>query len=149
SASLDAAIAPGQWLTATATAADGSTSEFSLARAITAAPAPAVTASQFWFQTRPHRLLFTFTQNVSGSIDLGDVSIRALASGSDFSPISWSYVPATRTVAFDLPDSLPDGDYRATLNASGVSNSIGGSLVSGVTVEFFELRGYANRDRTV
>jgi parallel beta-helix repeat protein len=149
SASFDAGIAPGQWLTATATAADGSTSEFSLARPIAAAPAPAVTAALFSFQTRPHCLLFTFTQNVSASIDLGDLSIRALPSGQDFSPTSWSYVPATRTVAFDLPDTLPDGDYRATLNASRVANAIGGSLVADVTLDFFELRGDANRDRTV
>src|SRR5439155_16249128 len=57
--------------------------------------------------------------------------------------------PATPTVAFDRADSLPGGDYLAILNAPGVSNSVGGSLVSSVTLDFFELRGDANRDRTV
>jgi hypothetical protein len=45
--------------------------------------------------------------------------------------------------------ALPDGNYRATLNAGSVLDTASLPLASSVSIDFFALAGDANRDRKV
>src|SRR5262249_16248716 len=56
---------------------------------------------------------------------------------------------ATNTATFNITGILPDGDYRATLNPSGITNTSGIPLSSGRALDFFFLEGDANGDRSV
>ena len=139
----------GYWVTATATAADGSTSEFSKAQQIAAAPPPVVTATGFNYLRFPHEVTFRFSQRVIDSIGPDDLTIQRLPSGPQFTPTGVRYEEATQMAAFELPPSLPDGNYRATLRADGVNNAAGTPMAADVTADFFEFRGDANHDRAV
>lgn len=141
---------PGQNVTATATAAsDGSTSEFALNKVIVPAPPPAVIASSFVWQESPNTVSFTFTQDVQASLDLNDVVVRNLATGIEISPISFVWNADTRTAIFSLPPDMSDGDYRATLGASGITNANGASLDADSTLDFFVMAADANHDRSI
>ena len=66
--------------------------------------------------------------------------------------MSWN--AATRTATFRFPTlpnggSLPDGRYRATLAAAGVSNAAGTTIAVDYALDFFFLAGDANRDGRV
>jgi methionine-rich copper-binding protein CopC len=112
-------------------------------------PAPVVTASSFLFQTAPQRLTITFDQNVSASLSLADVVIRALPSGPTVTPASLTYDTATNTATVTLGGILADGNYRATLLAAGITGPSGVPLAADHAYDFFFLRGDANRDRVV
>jgi hypothetical protein len=61
--------------------------------------------------------------------------------GSDFATITFPGLPN---------GLLPDGNYRATLSASGVTDRAGNALAGGNAVlDFFVLSGDINRDRSV
>jgi hypothetical protein len=111
--------------------------------------APAVTASNFVFQNAPQRLTFTFDQNVSASLDLGDITVQKLPGGPFVNPTGLSYNAGTNTATFSFTGILPDGDYRATLLAAGITNAGGTPMAANVTHDFFFLQGDANHDRRV
>ncbi len=117
---------------------------------------PAVTASRFVWQTGPQRLEFTFDQDVSASLSTADLVLRNQTTGQTIpsGSIVMSWNAATRTATFRFPTlpnggALPDGRYRATLSASGVSNSAGTTIAVDYAVDFFVLAGDANRDGRV
>jgi hypothetical protein len=110
--------------------------------------APAVTASQFRFDTLPQRLTFAFNQNVGPSLGLDDIVVQQLPGGPTVTPSAVSFDPATNTATFSFTTAIPDGRYRATLLASGVSGP-GGNLPADHTFEFTFLRGDADGDGRV
>jgi len=117
---------------------------------------PAITASQFVWQTGPQRIEFTFDQDVSGSLSTADLVLRNLTTSTTIpsASIVTSWDAATRTARFSFPTlpnggSLPDGRYRATLGASGVSNAAGTTIAVDHALDFFVLAGDANRDARV
>jgi hypothetical protein len=112
-------------------------------------PAPLVTASRFAFETAPQRLTFTFDQDVSASLSLADVTIRALPSGPTITPASLTYDAATNTATVMLSGVLADSDYRATLAAAGITGPSGVPMGADYELEFFFLRGDANHDAIV
>lgn len=85
----------------------------------------------------------------------GDLELRNRDTGALVTPPAWSitYVAATNLATFavsGLPGNiLPDGNYRATLLAAGVTNGSGAPLRASETLDFHVLTGDANRDRTV
>jgi hypothetical protein len=110
-----------------------------------------VTDSTFEYQVSPHRLRFTFDQDVGASLSAADVSIVGYAPG--LAPVTllepvWD--AATRTATFAVGGSgvLPDGNYRATLLRAGVLNG-GTPMAADHVLDFFLLRGDANHDREV
>jgi methionine-rich copper-binding protein CopC len=117
---------------------------------------PAVTASQFVWQSAPQRIEFTFDQDVSASLSTADLVLRNLTTSTTIpsSSIVMNWNAATRTATFRFPTlpnggSLPDGRYRATLAAAGVSNAAGTTIAVDYALDFFVLAGDANRDARV
>jgi hypothetical protein len=111
--------------------------------------APAVSASNFLFATLPHRLTFTFNQDVSASLGLDDIQVTQLPAGPTVMPTGLTYNAATNTATFTLPGVLPDGNYRATLLAAGITNGQGVPLPQNHVFNFLFLRGDANHDGRV
>jgi hypothetical protein len=119
---------------------------------------PEVNISDFLFQTAPHRLQFTFNDNVSASLGTNDIVLENLTTGQTIpsSQLTLSYDGGTNTATFSYTGNgsgitgvLPDGNYRATLLAAGITNPGGTPLAANHVFNFFFLRGDANHDATV
>ncbi len=120
---------------------------------------PEVSASSFPFDTAPHRMHFTFDRDVGASLGTDDIVLENLTTMQTIpsSDLALAYDPLTNTATFTyvgpgasaIPSVLPDGDYRATLVAAGISTPQGGQLASDYVLDFFFLNGDANRDRRV
>jgi probable HAF family extracellular repeat protein len=121
-------------------------------------PAPDIVASAFEFNDLPHRIVTTFDQNVSGSLGTDDVLIENLTTqqtipSSDF---ALAYDASTNTATFSYTGNasgingvLPDGNYRATLLAAGITGPGGTPMAQDHILNFFFLNGDANRDARV
>jgi hypothetical protein len=116
---------------------------------VQATPSPSITADDFLFDTLPQRLTFTFSQNVGASLDVSDIMVQALPAGPTVTPSGVSYNTTTNTATFTLPGVLSDARYRATLLASGITNTSGVPMQSNYVKNFVFLRGDANNDGTV
>jgi hypothetical protein len=117
--------------------------------------APTVSASSFLFETAPHRLQFTFSDNVSASLGTQDLVLENLTTAQTIpsAQLSLQYDPATNTATFTftgvVTNILPDGNYRATLLAAGIANNDGTPMAANHVFNFFFLNGDANRDQRV
>lgn len=116
--------------------------------------APILTASAFQFETSPH-LSFTFDDNVSASLGVSDLTLQNLTTATTVSStqIALEWQAASLRANFTFPGfaggALPDGNYRATLNALGIADEFGNVLAANGVVDFFVFAGDANRDRSV
>jgi lysophospholipase L1-like esterase len=126
--------------------------DWAAARLITA---PSVASSSFAYATAPHQLSFTFRRDVSGSIGPSDLLLENLTTGQTIAPadMSISYNTTTDTAVFSMSGLsggiLPDGNYRATILASGVTDAQGNPMLEDyVTTLFFQM-GDANHDARV
>lgn len=112
--------------------------------------APAVSGRAFEFLTR-QAVRFSFTENVGPTLSVADLTLENLTSGTTIPAGSIAFSYASNTGTFTFPGFahgiLPDGDYRATLTAAGVTDLAGNALASNSILEFFVLAGDANRDR--
>ena len=135
----------------TARASSGlATSATTAALAITIdTTAPRVASSQFSFETSPNAVSIVLSEDVSGSIALADFKAGNVDSGAPVQP-TFTYTAGTRTawLAFS-PDVLVDGNYRVTLVAGSVQDIAGNAPAADTPVDFWLLRGDANRDRRV
>ncbi len=111
--------------------------------------APAVSATSFLFNTLPQRITFTFDQNVGASLSLADFVVQKLPAGPIVTPDSLSYDSGTNTATLSFNTPLPDGNYRATALAAGITNSGGTPMAADVIFNFFFLNGDANHDGRV
>ncbi len=120
---------------------------------------PEVLSSSFLFDSSPHRLRFRFNHDVRDSLSVEDLLVQNLTTGQT--------IPSNQFVLLYDDDSdvatfmylgsgsdaiggvLPDGNYRATLLASGISTPQGASLAADHEFEFFFLNGDASRDGRV
>ena len=111
--------------------------------------APAVTGSVFEFETAPHRVRVTFSEDVSASLQASDLVVTRVNGGTGpaSSVVRWS--PATNVATFEFATPVPDGKYLATLPASSLADVAGNNLAADHVLEFFALAGDANRDQTV
>ncbi len=123
-------------------------------------PSPYVSQSSFVFNgftqpQPPHRLRFTFTEDVSSSIGPDDLTVENLTTSTTIptGSIAMIYEPATNTAVFAFPGLpngiLPDGRYRATLTGSGITGPTGQAVGGNPVLNFFFLNGDANRDARV
>ncbi len=119
---------------------------------------PNVATSEFQFNTGPHRLRITFDENVSASLGSSDLALENLTTGQTIpsGQLSLSYDLSTNTATFNYTGNasgivgvLPDGNYRATLIASGVTTPNGQPLPADHVLNFFFLNADPNRDRRV
>jgi hypothetical protein len=111
--------------------------------------APLVTASTFAFETAPHKLRFTFSENVGASLQPSDLVVRDTLTQASIIVNAVTWDGATNTATFTLNGVVPDGTYRATLSGAGVTDPAGNPLGADHTYDFFFLRGDANHDGQV
>jgi hypothetical protein len=122
------------------------------------ASAPVVFSGTFAYATGGPRIGIKFgsaiaTNLASALTILNRTTGQTLAAGQ----VAFTYDPATQTATWQLPASLADGNYRATLSAAAVADAQGRHLdgnsdgVAGddYALDFFHLAGDANRDRVV
>lgn len=108
---------------------------------------PVVSSSAFVYDSGPpQRVRFTFSQDVAGSVGADDFSISG-ASGPV--PFSFAYDNVSNTATLSFTGVLPDGDYTARAIASGIANGSGIPMPADSVLDFFVLRGDANRDRVI
>jgi hypothetical protein len=146
------APATGTSATLTVQANDGSLSNNlsgTLSTAITlTTPPPSVSSIAFQYESS-QGVAIVFSQNVSASLTAGALQVTRLDTGATVVPNAVSYNASTNTATFTFDTALADGNYRATLPASGAFNAFGDSLVTSSSLDFFVLSGDANRDRMV
>ncbi len=144
-------------VTALDTGGESATSNEASVQAPDTAP-PVVQFGSFAYQSSPIQIAFRFNEDVSGSLSLADVSVVNLTTSAIVNPITFSYEALTNTATFNFASGpLIDGNYRATLNASGITDSAGnaldgdanGSAGGNYNLDFYFLNGDANRDRVV
>jgi cyclophilin family peptidyl-prolyl cis-trans isomerase len=100
----------------------------------------------------PHSLTLGFSEDVSTSLVPGDLKLQNLTTNTTVatSAATFLFGSGHYRFTFDTPGGiLPDGNYRATINAADVTDKAGNPLAAGITVDFFVLAGDANRDRNV
>ncbi len=119
---------------------------------------PSVVQSSFTLATAPHRVSFRFSENVSPSLALSDITVENLTTMTTIPSASMNlaYDARTDTAALTFPGFtdgaagvLPDGRYRMTVNAAGVTDGAGNALAANFVFDFFFLRGDANHDARV
>ncbi len=119
---------------------------------------PEVTASSFQFATAPHKLSFTFDRDVSGSLGTDDLVVQNLTTmqtipASDFS-VSYDTLTNIATFSYTgttagITGMLPDGNYTATLIATGITTSQGAPLAEDFVHNFRFLQADADNDGRV
>jgi glucose/arabinose dehydrogenase len=100
----------------------------------------------------PHQLQYIFSEYVGDTLTPADLTLQNLTTGQTIptSSIALDYDAASHTAHFHFSgDTLPDGNYRATLTASGVADNSGNALLQDDVFNFFVLTGDANHDGRV
>lgn len=117
--------------------------------------APAVQNDDFLFLTAPQSLSFQFSENVGATLSVADFVLENLTTSQTISPtnLALTYDASTATATFTWPGLpagiLPDGNYRATLLASGITDPAGNALAADHAFDFFFLMGDADRSGQV
>jgi hypothetical protein len=119
------------------------------------AAAPIVSSSSFDFNAPQPTLRFAFNQNVGASLDAFDLSIVNLATNQliPIANFALAYNSALRELDVTVPGLsgglFPDGQYRATIQATGIAGTSGNPMAANYNLDFFVLSADANRDRVV
>jgi hypothetical protein len=111
--------------------------------------APDVLQADFRFETLPIGVRFGFNSDVAPSLDLADIVVRNLTTQTTISPTSLHYDAATDVATFSFTGIVPEGNYRATIIASGVIGPTGLPMQQDEEFEFFFLMADANHDRRI
>jgi hypothetical protein len=119
---------------------------------------PRVVWASFDYTVWPNKVIFTFSEDVSESLSTADVQVQNLTNPGPVivSGLWYNGGTNTATFTFALP-ILSDGNYRATLLASGITDAAGnhvdgngdGTGGDNYVYDFFLLVGDANHDRKV
>lgn len=123
------------------------------------AGAPGVLQGTYDYAAAQRKIVIRFSADVSASLTAADIHLIDLATGlavdaSAFT-LAYNHLDNSATIAFSAPPK--DGTYRLTLRAAEVTDATGATLdgngdgLSGddYRLDFFELKGDANRDKTV
>jgi hypothetical protein len=152
-------IVPGGYLiTVAAVSSTGDTSEFAAPVVVVDAIPPRVTFADFHYQSLPHAVAFTFDEDLAGAgLSASDATFLNLTTGLEVGVNGYGFDPATHTLTFFFNGIVPDGNYRATVHAAGLTDDAGnpvdgnGDGVGGddYTFTFYFLNADTNRDRAV
>jgi len=100
---------------------------YSVTEALSPSGGPSVTANNFVYDpSLPHQLIFTFNEDVSGSLSsagMSAISVVDLATGSSVTPTSYNWTASTDTATYGFSSALPDGNYAAVLHGSLIYDS--------------------------
>jgi len=104
-------------------------------------PAPALLFETF------QGVQFSFGEDSSASLSAADIDVRTIGG---ITPLTTALNYAHPVATFSFPGGiLSDGNYRATLLGSGVTDLAGNALAHDIVLDFFVLAGDTNRDRQV
>jgi hypothetical protein len=111
--------------------------------------APSLVNVAYSYNAPGQRLIYTFSEDVSNGLSEGATGVHNLT--TDSYPLrTLSFQPGFEAV-LTFPTypygALPDGDYHADI--SGLTDSAGNVLSTGLGYDFFVYGGDANLDRTV
>jgi hypothetical protein len=125
------------------------------ARLLKRATPVAVSSPDFHYQTAPHALSVQFSANVAPNLSLADFVLQNLTSGTPVNPAAMmlAYDNATNVATITFPNLpgqvLPDGNFRLTVSAAGVSDVAGNPMIGDFQFNFFQFAGDANHDGLV
>ncbi len=114
--------------------------------------APSLVGSPvFQYATAPHRLNYTFSEEVGPTIDTADIQVTQLPSTNVTTSVGYNAFFNVATFAFPgfTNGVLDDGNYSAQLTAAGITDIAGNALASNSNYNFFFLSGDANHDAIV
>jgi hypothetical protein len=97
---------------------------------------PQVQAEDFQFDTSPQTLRVAFNRYVGRSISTDDIRLINRKTGKVFSTKSVTFEESSITAIFKFNQTIPTGNYRATLFASGVTDTKGKHLADNVIYDF-------------
>ena len=121
--------------------------------------APTLVSGEFVFDTvtdpstrlGDHQFRLTFSEDVSASLSLADLTVLNLDTNRTFglagSSLSFDAAGTVATVL--LADRLDDGDFTVTLDRAGVTDASGNALSGPASFGDFWLANDVNRDRRV
>jgi hypothetical protein len=138
-------------ITARRTPSGGSQSAASPLLAITidtVAPSLVGGTPTFHYETAPHGLIYTFSEDVGPTLGVGDFAVQQLPSTNANVSLSYDGGSDTATLTFNgfANGVLTDGQYNAVLSSAGVTDVAGNALTSNSDFNFFFLLGDANHD---
>jgi cyclophilin family peptidyl-prolyl cis-trans isomerase len=98
-------------------------------------------------------LTYNFSEDVSGSLVVGDLAVKVLPNGPTILPgsiqLAWDAANKRATFTFPAAGTLADGDYEAKILAGNVTDAAGNPLPADSVFTFYVLAGDLNRDRKV
>ena len=116
--------------------------------------APSVIGQLFTYETSQAARI-SFSEDVGASLSVSDAVLQNLTTNQTIASgdLAVTYNAVQNVARFTYTGStngvLPDGNYRLTLAAAGVTDGFGNPLTAPAVLDFFVLGGDANRDRTV
>jgi hypothetical protein len=114
--------------------------------------APVISNPIFAFETS-HALSYQFNEDVSATLSTGDLVLQNLTIPQTIGPGTMSLAYLTNVATFTFPGQssarLPDGNYRATLVAAGITDIAGNTLAADHVFDFFFLTADADHDRDI
>jgi hypothetical protein len=117
--------------------------------------APTVTTSHFAYEFAPQSIRITFSENVSASLSLDDLVLENLTSKQPIPAANMllSYEANSNIATITFPGypygALPNGNYRATLIASGVTDAAGNAVPANHVLTFLFILGDADNNGVV
>jgi hypothetical protein len=150
----------GERILLTATAPDGSTSEFSVSVPLVDNLPPTVNSGRFEFEQRP-TISYRCSEDAIVGIDPTDVLVERLLPGGALEVAATFLLDDQDTIRYilSLPGGgpVPDGNYRCTFQPNAIQDAAGNSgpppgFADGANprvVDFFIFAGDANRDRAI
>ena len=118
------------------------------------AVAPTVLADNYKYQTAPHKLEFTFSEDVAASLVSGDFVVHNTTTNTTIpaSDFTLSYDANTNVATLSYIPSggvLPDGNYTVSVTAADVTDEAGNPLAANFGTTFFFLMADADHDGRV
>src|SRR6185295_20279474 len=101
----------------------------------------------FVYATQPHKLVYSFSENVGATLDNGDVTVTKLPSTNIGHSFSYNF--GTNQGTYNFAGVLADGDYSAQLNGGVNVTDVAGNPLANNTFPFFFMMADANHDRNV
>jgi hypothetical protein len=117
--------------------------------------APLVTNTRFDYDTPRQQVVFTMSESIGASFAIADLTLTNLDTAAAVPALNLlgAFNAASNEIIIQFTGfpflALPDGNYRATLNAGSVLDTASIPLGSAVSFDFYVLAGDANRDRKV
>lgn len=117
--------------------------------------APSIIGASLQYETSPISIDLQFSEDVSASLAAGDLLLTNLTTGqvisSDRFTLEYDWSTHMASYNYDVATwgPLPDGNYRASIAAAGVSDASAKHPAGDFALSSFILAGDANHDRRV